>query len=65
MIWSYLLSYRRVALRVIHAIYDQLAERFTEERIFMDVDAIRAGSSFDGVINQAVGHFARYLRDDW
>ena len=49
------ISYRRDdSAGYTRAIYDQLAERFTEKRIFMDVDAIEPGLPFDEVINQAV-----------
>jgi hypothetical protein len=49
------ISYRRDdSAGYTRAIYDQLAERFTQERIFMDVDAIEPGLPFDEVINQAV-----------
>ena len=50
------ISYRRDdSAGYTRAIYDQLAERFTQERIFMDVDAIEPGLPFDEVISQAVG----------
>ena len=50
------ISYRRDdSAGYTRAIYDQLAKRFTKERIFMDVDAIEPGLPFDEVINQAVG----------
>jgi hypothetical protein len=50
------ISYRRDdSAGFTRAIYDQLAKRFTKERIFMDVDAIEPGLPFDEVINQAVG----------
>ena len=49
------ISYRRDdTAGFTRAIYDQLAERFTNERIFMDVDAIEPGLPFDEVITQAV-----------
>jgi len=49
------ISYRRDdSAGYTRAIYDKLAQRFTEERIFMDVDAIEPGLPFDEVINQAV-----------
>ena len=49
------ISYRRDdSAGYTRAIYDQLAERFTQERIFMDVDAIEPGLPFDEVITQAV-----------
>jgi hypothetical protein len=51
------ISYRRDdSAGYTRAIYDQLAKRFTKERIFMDVDTIEPGLPFDEVINQAVGH---------
>ncbi len=37
------------------AICDQLAQRFSKERIFMDVDSIEPGLPFDQVIENAVG----------
>src|SRR5215813_4125702 len=50
------ISYRRDdSAGYARAIYDQLAERFARERIFMDVDAIEPGLPFDEAINQAVG----------
>jgi hypothetical protein len=50
------ISYRRDdSAGYTRAVYDQLAKRFTKERIFMDVDAIEPGLPFDEVINQAVG----------
>ena len=50
------ISYRRDdSAGYTRAIYDQLVERFTEGRIFMDVDAIEPGLPFDEVINNAVG----------
>lgn len=50
------ISYRRDdSAGYARAIYDQLAERFTQKRIFMDVDAIEPGLPFDEVIKQAVG----------
>ena len=49
------ISYRRDdSAGYTRAIYEQLAKRFTKERIFMDVDAIEPGLPFDEVINQAV-----------
>ena len=49
------ISYRRDDSEgFTRAIHDQLAERFTEDRIFMDVDAIEPGLPFDEVITQAV-----------
>ena len=49
------ISYRRDdSAGYTHAIYDKLAQRFTQERIFMDVDAIEPGLPFDEVITQAV-----------
>ncbi len=50
------ISYRRDdSAGYTRAIYDQLVKRFTQERIFMDVDAIEPGLPFDEVINQAIG----------
>lgn len=37
------------------AIHDQLVERFSQARVFMDVDTIEPGLPFDEAINQAVG----------
>ena len=51
------ISYRREdSGGYTRAIYDQLVQRFSKERVFMDVDAIEPGLAFDEVIDQAVGH---------
>ena len=50
------ISYRRDdSAGYTRAICDKLAERFSKDRIFMDVDSIEPGSSFDEVIGTAVG----------
>lgn len=50
------ISYRREdAAGYARAIYEELTERFTPDRIFMDVDAIEPGLPFDQVIRDAVG----------
>ena len=50
------ISYRRDdSAGYARAIYDQLAERFSKERVFMDVDAIAPGMAFDEAIQRAVG----------
>lgn len=50
------ISYRREdAAGYARAIYEELTERFTADRIFMDVDAIEPGLPFDEVIRNAVG----------
>ena len=50
------ISYRRQdAAGYARAIYEELTERFTPDRIFMDVDAIEPGLPFDEVIRNAVG----------
>jgi hypothetical protein len=50
------ISYRREdAAGYARAIYEELTERFTPDRIFMDVDAIEPGLPFDEVIRDAVG----------
>lgn len=50
------ISYRRDdSAGYTRAIYDRLVDRFTRERVFMDVDAIEPGLMFDEVINRAVG----------
>ena len=51
------ISYRREdSGGYTRAIYDQLVQRFSKARVFMDVDAIEPGLAFDEVIDQAVGH---------
>ena len=35
-------------------VYDSLAERFGEDRLFMDIDTIRPGSEFTEVITEAL-----------
>jgi hypothetical protein len=50
------ISYRRDdSAGYARAIYDQLAQHFSRERIFMDVDAIEPGFPFDEAIERAVG----------
>ena len=50
------ISYRRDdAAGYARAIYDELVRRFTDERVFMDVDDIAAGQPFDEVIRRQVG----------
>ena len=50
------ISYRRDdSAGYTRAISDQLAQRFSKERIFMDVDSIEPGLPFDQVIENAVG----------
>lgn len=50
------ISYRRDdAAGYARAIYEELTERFSPDRIFMDVDAIEPGLPFDEVIRNAVG----------
>jgi len=50
------ISYRRDdSAGYTRAISDQLAQRFSKDRIFMDVDSIEPGLPFDRVINDAVG----------
>lgn len=50
------ISYRRDdSAGYARAIYDQLVERFSRERVFMDVDAIQPGMAFDEAIQRAVG----------
>ena len=50
------ISYRRDdAAGYARAIYEELTERFSPERVFMDVDAIEPGLPFDEVIRDAVG----------
>lgn len=50
------ISYRRDdAAGYARAIYEALTERFSPERVFMDVDAIEPGLPFDEVIRDAVG----------
>ena len=52
---SIFISYRRDdTAGYARAIGDQLAQRFTEERVFIDVDDIEAGRAFDEVIENAV-----------
>ncbi len=49
------ISYRRDdAAGYARAVYDELAERFGADRIFIDVDDIGAGQPFGDVIRQAV-----------
>ena len=49
------ISYRRDdAAGYARAIYEELTERFTSDRIFRDVDAIEPGLPFDEVIRSAV-----------
>ncbi len=50
------ISYRRDdSAGYARAIYNQLAQFFSAERIFMDVDSIEPGLEFDKAINLAVG----------
>jgi len=50
------ISYRREdSAGYTRAIFDQLAQRFPKNRIFMDVDSIEPGLPFDQVITNAVG----------
>jgi hypothetical protein len=50
------ISYRRDdSAGYTRAISDQLAQRFSKDRIFMDVDSIEPGLPFDQVISDAVG----------
>lgn len=50
------ISYRRDdAAGYARAIYDELVRRFSDERVFMDVDDIPAGLPFDEVIRGAMG----------
>ena len=49
------ISYRRDdAAGYARAVYAELARRFGDERVFMDVDDIGAGQAFDEVIQRAV-----------
>ena len=49
------ISYRRDdSAGYARAIYDQLVQQFSRERVFMDVDAIEPGLPFDQVIGQAL-----------
>ena len=51
------ISYRREdSGGYTRAIYDQLVQRFSKDRIFVDVDAIEPGLPFDEVIDRAVSH---------
>lgn len=50
------ISYRRDdSAGYARAIYDQLVQHFSKERVFMDVDAIEPGLPFDEAIKRAVG----------
>jgi hypothetical protein len=50
------ISYRRQdASDVAGRLYDRLADRFGEDRVFMDVDTIELGVDFAEVITSAVG----------
>jgi hypothetical protein len=50
------ISYRRDdAAGYARALYDELVRRFSDERVFMDVDDITPGQPFDEVIRSAVG----------
>lgn len=52
---SVFVSYRRSdTSHVAGRLYDRLAERLGDDRVFMDVDSIRAGSDFADVIREAV-----------
>jgi len=63
------ISYRRDdSAGYTRAIYDRLVDRFTKERVFMDVDAIEPGLMFDDVINRAVGRceiLLAIIGEDW
>ena len=50
------ISYRRQETsHLAGRLYDRLAERFGEDRVFMDVDSIEPGLDFSDAIQQAVG----------
>jgi hypothetical protein len=50
------ISYRREdTAGYARAIYDQFVQRFSSERVFMDVDAIEPGLPFDEAIEKAIG----------
>jgi TIR domain len=50
------ISYRRQETRHLAGrLYDRLADRFGEDRIFMDVDSIEPGVDFSDAIQQAIG----------
>ena len=50
------ISYRREdAAGYTRAIYDQVVQHFSKERVFMDVDAIEPGLPFDEAIEKAIG----------
>ena len=49
------ISYRRDSAGYTRAVHEQLAKRFSAQRIFMDVDTIDPGLPFDQAIEQAVG----------
>ena len=50
------ISYRRDdSAGYARAVYDELARHFGAERVFIDVDDIRAGQAFTDVIERAVG----------
>ena len=49
------ISYRRDdAAGYARAVYDELVRRFSDERVFMDVDDIAAGQAFDDVIRRTL-----------
>lgn len=51
------LSYRRDdSAGYARAVFDQLVMRFSDKRVFMDVETIEPGLPFDQVIHQAVGN---------
>ena len=53
---SIFISYRRDdSAGYARAVYDELARRFGNEHVFMDVDDINAGQAFADVIQRAVG----------
>jgi hypothetical protein len=67
------ISYRRNdSAGYARAIYDQLVQHFSKDRVFIDVDAIEPGLAFDDVIQQALERCAvllvmigrRWLHDD-
>jgi TIR domain len=63
------ISYRRDdSAGYTRAIYDRLVDRFSRDRVFMDVDAIEPGLVFDEVINRAVGRceiLLAIIGEDW
>jgi TIR domain/Sulfatase-modifying factor enzyme 1 len=50
------ISYRREdSAGYAHAIHSQLAQHFSKDRVFMDVDTVEPGVDFERVIEKAVG----------